>query len=326
MIYPQSGNIAPWLALLGNPNQTIDCHVNVMREGGVIADYPVESATIVLDRTQTIRRQCTLTMAPVGDQTLDPSWMDLFSAAGNEVRPWYRVTFTDGTQDEVCLGTFPIVETTWEDSGPDVVTTVKGQDRMFLLNESEQLVPYTIASTTIDQAISELVNSQNWGMPIPTNIVPTSAMVPTTGAVVKAGKTMASQITELAAVAGYEAFMDEFGTLVARPIPTPSDQAPVVQISTLISSGMKTAKMTSTRQKIYSAFGVVASGTTTAVSPTTGKVSAKKAAIYAEADDTNPASPTYFAGAFGKISKLTRSGLATDSATAQAMADGLLAQ
>jgi len=326
MLQPQSGNSAQWIAALANSTPNITAHVNVLRSGNEIANFPVEKIQLTVDRTQVTRRVCTVTIAPQGTTTLDPSWMDLFAAAGNEIRPFAQQTFPDGSVDEVCIGTFTIVETTWLDSGTDIVVTIKAQDRMFLLNESMALVPYAITSSTVDQAIIELVNSVSWGVPIGTNVVPTDASVPSTGALVKPGKTIWSQIQELAAVAGYEAFMDVWGNLVARPIPTPSSQAPVATLTSVTASGLLSAKATSTRKKIFSAFGVVGAGTTEVVSPTTGKMIHKKAAVYAEADDTNPSSPTYVGGGFGKISKLVRSGLVTDQATGDAMAAGLLAQ
>ncbi len=328
MISPQSGNTAKWLTLLTDPNPQVTAHVNVMRSGMVLADYPIETAKVTLDRTAAVRRTCTLTVAPqVGSgTTLDMSWMDLFAAAGNEVRPWFQVTFSDGTTDEVCLGTFTIVTTKWTFSGTDVTATVSGSDRSYILSEAEALVPQTLSGVTVDQAIEQFISSHNFGVPINYNIVPTSDLVPATGAIVKPGKTAWSQVTDLAASAGYEVFFDNLGTLVGRPIPNPSASAQVLSVDTVSRSGLVTVTSTSTRKKIYSVFGVVGAGTIEVTSPTTGNLIHKKVAIYGQAADENPGSPTYANGAFGSIGKLTRSGIVSTQAMANSMSAGLLAQ
>ena len=327
MILPESGDITPWFALLTSANLFVNAHVNVMRNGVVIADYPIESGKVTLDRTASVRRTCSINVTPVlSGATVDLSWKDLFAAEGNEIRLWYEVTFADGTTDEVNLGTYTIVKSDFQFNGTDLVVKVIGNDRSYLLSESQALSPVTIAQTTIDQAITQFVSSYSFGFPMAYNVVPTTSVLPSTGGIVKPGKTIWSQVQDLAAAAGYEAFFDVQGTLVGQPLPNPSAASKLFDVTTESRSGLVSVTATSTREKVYSIFGVAGSGTVTATSPKTGNIIHKKEVLYASAIDTNPSSPTYAYGSFGEIGKFTRSGIATDQATAQAMADGLLQQ
>lgn len=327
MILPESGDTTKWLSTLGSATVDISAHCNVLRGGQVFDDVPVEKIAYTLDRTAAIRRTCTVSLTPqISGNKVDLAWQDTFAPWGNEIRPWYLITFPDGSTDEVSLGTYTIVSSTWAFSGTDLVITIKGEDRSTLLSLAEALIPVTLPGVTIDQAISEFVSSQNFGVPIQINVQPTSVMVPATGAIVKPGKTIWSQVLELAAAANYEVFFDVYGNLVGQTIPTPNANNAVVTVTTLAASGALTATANATRKKIYSEFGVVGAGTQYSISTKTGKMIHKKVAIYGQAADTNPNSPTYTYGAFGSIGKLTRSGIVSTQAAADEMAAGLLAQ
>ena len=325
MILPESGNITPWYSLLTSPSVYVKAHVNILNGGVVIADYPIETASVTLDRTASVRRTCTVTVTPeLNGGVVDLQWQSLFAAKGNEIRLWYQVTFADGTTDEVNLGTFTIMSSESHFTGTDLSVKITGKDRSALLTLSEALVPQLIPQTTVDQAITQFVSSYTFGFPMAYNVVPTPNTLPATGALVKPGKTIWSQVTDLAASIGYEAFFDVQGTLVARPLPTPSATAQVANVTSTARSGLVSMTTTSTREKVYSVFGVAGSGVVYFTSPKTGKLIHKKEVLYAEAVDTNPSSPTYAYGQFGQIGKFTRSGLATTQAMAQDMADGLL--
>ena len=326
MILPQSGNLTEWIDNLNNSSLSISGHVNVMRNGVVIDDFPIETCRVTLDRTAAVRRTCTVTVAPEMVGTVDMSWQALFAADGNEIRPWYQVTFPDGTVDEVILGTFTIVESQTTFTGTDVVVKVSGSDRSYLLSEAEQLSPLTLPSSTVAVAIETLVSQFSYGFPVSFIITPTTALLPSTGAIVKPGKTVWSQVQDLAASISYEAFFDPYGNLVAQPIPNPSAGSQLVTVDTTSSggSGLVSATAVSSRKKIYSVFGVVGNGTESVLDTTTGLYVNKKVAVYGQASDLNPADPTYVYGNFGEIGKLTRTGLVSSQSSADTMAAGLL--
>ena len=301
-------------------------HVNIMRNGVVIADLPIETATVTLNRTAAQRRTCNITLLPPGMVTFDTSWKDLFAPYGNELRLWFQMNYPDGTSDEVCLGTFTIWQTVVTDSGTDFTVKIDGYDRSKLLDTAEVLTPYSVAvGTTVDAAITKMVND-NWsGAPFQFQITPTSEVVPGTTAVVRPGKTIWSQALLLAQSVGYELFFDVWGNLVGQPLPDPTVKNPVFTFTTIFQSGTKDMSLTMTRDKVYSAFSVIGTGSYPHTS-SSGKVTMKKGPLYGVAYDVNPNSPTYYNGAFGKVGHVARSTLVGTPVQATTIAGSMLQQ
>jgi hypothetical protein len=306
VIVPQSGSIDKWLQYYGQ-NLIVGAHANIMSSGVVIADYPVESFTVTLDSTAASWRTVEVTVAASGlVNGLDPSWMDVFAADGNEIRLWWTQTFPDGSTDEVCTGTFTIVESIFLDTGSDVVVEISGYDRAWLLKDSKLVLPYVVPSgVTIDQAIATMI-TDNWaGAPLMTNIVPVQDLVPATAAIVKPGKDIWSQALALAASIGYILYFDVWGTLQGLPVPQPSGNSPLINLDAISTSSVLQAKAVSSRKGVVSQVGVIGHGPAEHVL-SSGKISYAPTTIYGAAEDTNPLSPTYV-NRFGKVGMTIRS-------------------
>lgn len=325
MLTPLSGNAQRWINALGSGNIKISAHVNILRSGIVIADLPIETGSITLDRTAAIRRTCNLTLTPEDSRTLDPSWMQTFEASGNEMRPWWQITYSDGTTDEVSLGTFTIVESLITDSGTDLTVKITGYDRSWIMQQNKLLKPYLVQpGITVDAAIQKLI-SDNWtGSPLNFNIQPQSEVIPGTGALVRAGKSVWSEALLLSASIGYELFMDPYGTVTGMPVPTPSAQAPVMTLTTYQASGLKWASVKSTRKGVYSAFGLIGEGSKATLNKAGTKLTMKKIPIYASSYDTDPNSATYYLGPFGTVGNSKRSTVVSSQTQGQAVTDGEL--
>ena len=326
MITPTSGDTSRWLAAMSAPAMKMSAHVNVMRSGVVVADLPLETGSVTMNRTAAVRRSCNLTLTPVGATSLDLSWQDNLAAAGNEVRPWWQITYSDGSTDEVPLGTFTIVETAYADSGIDLTVKVNGYDRSWLMQQNKLMAPYTVqAGMPVELAIQDLIASNWTGDTLSFNITPSGHSTPAVPSVVRPGKTVWSQALTLAASIGYELFIDPLGTVTGWPVPDSTAQAPVATLTALSRSGLKTATAKSTRKGVYSAFGVIGSGSVSQLNKAGTKMISKTVPIYASAYDTNPASPTYYLGAFGTVAQTIRSTMVSTQAQAQAVAAGYLA-
>ncbi len=313
MILPQSGSAAKWLEFYANAATVISAHANILTDGVVVADFGLESGTVTLDRTAAVRRTCSLVFSPSMSIATAKS---LFAPYGNEVRPWWQVRFPDGTTDEVCMGTFTIEETKLADSGLDLTIAVTGSDRSALMQANKLTQPYTVAAgETIDYALAKMISDHWSGAPLSFIITPTIELVPATNAIVRPGKTVWSQALILARSIGYELFVDVWGNVVGQPIPNAAAQSPVMQLTTLAQSGLKTATLTMTRKGIFSAFGIIGQGSE-AVADKSGKVRMKKTPVYATVYDTDPASPTYYRGPFGTVGTTTRSTVVTNAAQA----------
>ena len=313
MILPQSGSAAKWLANYASSQTLISSHVNVMTNGVVVADYPLESGSVTLDRTAAVRRTCSLVLAP--SMSIAQA-KNIFAPYGNEVRPWWQVTFPDGTTDEVCLGTFTVEETKLADAGVDLTITITGSDRSALMQANKLTIPYVIAGgETIDYALAKMIADHWTATPLGFSITPTTELVPATNAIVKPAKTVWSQSLILARSVGYELFIDVWGNVVARPVPDVTGVGPVMQLTTLAQSGLKTATLTMTRKKVFSAFGIIGQGSSAQVDKS-GKMRMKRTPVYATVYDSDPTSPTYYKGPFGTVGTTTRSTVVTNAAQA----------
>ena len=325
MIPPLSGNSARWLAALSYPQMIISAHVDVLKSGIVTRVLPVQDGTVTMDRTAAVRRQCSLNVIPdLGPSGLDTSWRDDISAAGDEIRPWWQITYPDGSTDEVSLGTFTIVDSEAADVGTDVTVKITGYDRSWLLQQDQLSQPYVSApSIPVEQAIQDLINSQWSGPALSYNIAPSGHLTPSTGFIAKPGKTVWSQALVLAASIGYDLSMDPYGGVQGAPVPDPTVQAPVATLTALQRSGLKTATSTSTRKGVYSSYSIIATGSVQVMNKAGTKLISKSTPIYSQAKDENPNSPTYYV-TFGTVNKTIRSSVITTSEQGLAAAQGYL--
>ncbi|MHB8188925.1 MAG: hypothetical protein ACYDHP_00565 [Ferrimicrobium sp.] len=314
-----------WAQALANPQVQATGGITVTRDGHPLITYPVSSMSITLDRSAQQRRSASISLL------LQPSelaglaaWQHPLAPAGNEVVPFFTLSAPGIAPMTINLGTLPIVTTEATDTGSDLVVKVSASDRSWLLNEAKLLSPYSIPSgSSIAEAIADLAGQAWKGRGIlPLALQPTNAMIPSTGAIVKAGKSWWAGMTELADAAGWELYLDCNGVLVGRPIPNPAFQTPVWSTGGL-ATGPTLAKLKSTRNKIYSAVGVVGTGSAL-VADKKGILRQKSVPINATAQVQDPSSPLYVGGAFGVVGELLRNVQVTSQAQGAAIAANTL--
>lgn len=312
---------ANWATQLAAPTQSFSAHCNVLRNGSLVSDYPVEKISVTVNRNASQRRTCKVTITQQPD-LIEPlsSWTSPIAPAGNELRPWFVVNFPDGSSAEVPLCTAPIITTTATDSGADLTCEIEGSDRSWLMSKSKLVAPFVVTpGSTISAAIIQVANQAWQGRgSLPMAISPTGATIPSTGWTAKAGKDYWSSIQELAAAAGFEVFFDVWGTLVAQPVIDPSNNAPVWGVGALF-NGAVLAALKASRDGVYSEVGVVGTGAVQETDKSGNLVTVQKA-FYVSEQVTDPNSPIYADGPFGVVSDLNRNATITTAVQGQTIA------
>lgn len=251
--------------------------------------YGGQSATefdVVLDGSVSlddvaVRRACDLTLADV-DGTLTPrDARDLLAPKGTELRIARGLQLADGTVEWIPLGVFGVSKpevTADADGGTQI--SLAGHDRVDAIKLRRFAAPWVIAKNTpTTTAIAQIVTSR---MDVPTRIVASGTVTPEV--IYEELSDPWAAVAELAAADSLVAYFDPMGTLVIGPdeqIETGITYAPGPRSFLLgASRGMDSSQA-------YS--GVIVTGEHPDETP-----------IRVELWDTDPTSPTYHLGPFGR--------------------------
>ena len=206
------------------------------------------------------------------------------------------------------LGVFRVDQADVEDTGAGLVTTVTGYDRARTAAEARLETALVIAAgENVNDVIYDLVAAAIGAIDFVAT--PTTATTPLL--VLDAQTDPWSEALRLAESIGHELYFDSLGRLVSAPEPTLGGD-PTVTIAEgdggiLVSSGLRWS-----RDGVYNA--VIA----------TGDGSDGTAPAYGLARDLDPASPTYYFGAFGRKPRFYASELLLTDDQATAAAAGIL--
>lgn len=226
-----------------------------------------------------VRRSCNLRLVDPEGILTPASAKDLLAPKGTELR-LYRGLMVDGAYEYVPLGVFGIVEPEVTAHGAGTQIKVKGWDRVDSVRVRRFDAAYPIASGTPTwQAISDIVTSR---LTVPVRITQTGNTTPEV--VFDALSDPWDAVRKLAAADNLSAYFDQLGTLVVEPYseaPTGITYSPGE--SSLLVDTSRTIKADTT----YS--GVVVTGE----HPEAGPI---RTVLW----DTDPLSPTYYLGPFGK--------------------------
>lgn len=119
-------------------------------------------------------------------------------------------------------------------------------------------------------------------------------------------------IMELAQAIGYETYFDPTGMFVFRPVPDPSTGDPVWEFDENVNPLVSEASRELSDDQTFNHVIVIGQSTSTAN------------AVSAEAQDTNPNSPTYILGPYGQVTERLTFSLITSQDQAQDAADAIL--
>lgn len=271
-------------------SHTLATRVDVLQNGStILAGLSVTDGSVTIDRTADVRGRCSIVVA---DPALVPSdATDLLTPYGNELRVWRGVRFAStstavgaSTDEMVSLGVFRIQSFTVDDPGRAI--KIDGLDRSQAIREAAFEDVYTVpAGTPYTSAIQSLISAV-----LPTTqfnfaISDEQAPLLVFDDVGEGGRWSAA--TSMAASLGCELYFDGDGTCVLRP-DTSAIAASVLTVTDGVGGVIVAGSKGWARDGMYNA--VVA----TSNNPT-GALSARGFAY-----DSDPNSPTYYFGPFGK--------------------------
>ena len=300
-MYPVSDR---FLTTYRQPTQTVATLAQVLGAGGqVLAELDVLSGQVVAEADRAVRATCTLTLADP-DGTLSPAAAgDLLAPYGNEIRMWRGFRYPDGTVELASLGVFGFTDVDISDGSDGVTIAIAGQDRSARITANRFIDPYKVARNLDVSVAIEALLTDRW------NAV--AVDLPATGhttarTFLEAGDSSDPwrDAQELARAAGQRLAFDADGVVrydqqSQAVLATYTDGAEAVLLS--LDRSMSTE---ATRN------GVVATGEGTDL----------PAAVRAEVWDTDPASPTYVDGPFGRRPGFYSSPLLRDADQAAAAA------
>ena len=327
---------------------------------GYVVDGPFTNAlstgSLTVDRNSTYRRTGQFTIEV--DPTVPPSLLvpsgptALLSPFGTEINIQIGIISSSPgsnfaqVNQWIPLGQLEIATTDVDDTVNDIAVTLNVYDRSYTIDKRKFSQPYNFpaASGNFVDEIMVLLN-QVWGQtvgvaPLQYNITPTTATVPV--ASYNQGASPWQAATDMASAVGYELFFDINGVVTGLPIPDPYTTAPCwsfIEDQTVITSNPSSGGSESllgspystppevqvqmTSEGIYNDIVIQGTGTANAPSYTGPNGTVSGTPTLAEAQDTNPTSPTYIAGGLGDIPNFVSSSLVT-STSAQSMADNML--
>lgn len=253
--------------------------VQLFTTDGRVLDIPHTGGSVPVDRSQAIRRTCTVTVA---DPTLIPrTAADQLATYGARLRISRGVYHGDGTSELVPLGVFRL-----DDVGGDVndgPVTLSGKDLSAIVQDDKLTAVYT-ASGTVVSAITALIQRS-----LPTaEIVSTIADMAIGRRVYDIEADPWAACQEIAAAAGAEVYCSPDGVFTIATLPDLSTATPVWDVAAGEGGVYIRASRGMSSSGVYN--GVLARGENTAdnVAPVSSLVV-----------DNDPTSPTYWSGPYG---------------------------
>lgn len=286
--------------------------VEILSQGTVI--YSADTVTdgnVTLDQTAASRGRVDLTLIDDGNGEISPTLpTDPLAPYGNEMRVRRGVRYPGGADETVGLGIFRIDDVEVIDTGDSLVVHIAGMDRSASVSDARFEDPYQVAAgTNYATAIQDVIEAGVVGFQydFATTGLVTPALIQEEGADRwKFAQDMASAI-------GMTLYFDGDGVCVLRPV-TQLGGDPVWSFAEGEDGLLIAATRRWTRQGAFNR--VIATG------ENTGEATPSRGV----ATDTNPASPTFYGGPFGKNPTFFTSPLIITNDQAQSAAEAKLAR
>lgn len=254
--------------------------VQLFLTDGRVVDLEHTGGSVTVDRSQSIRRTCTVTGA---DVTLIPRTpTDELATYGARLRIARGVEFGDGTSELVPLGVFRL-DAVEGDLGQGPVS-LQGKDLSAVIADDKFTEPYT-ATGTVVSAVTALITRSIPDAAVITDIV--DAAIGRRTFDVEGDPWAAVQ--EIAAVAGAVVYASADGVFVIATLPDLLTADPVWAVEATEGGVYVSGTRAMTSDNVFN--GVLARGENTAdnVAP-----------VSYLATDIDPNSPTYWGGPFGR--------------------------
>lgn len=307
----------------------------------------VSTGSFTVDRNSEQRRSGSLTIEV--DPTIPPpallptSPSSLLAPFGNEVAVQCGIAPAGDVASVqwVPLGLYAIATSTVDDTGIDLVVSLDLYDRSWTIAQRKLKQPYNFPAAggnfvvEIQALLDQVWNQQTGVAPLLYNMVPTTQTVPT--ASYDQGSDPWQAALDMAAAVGYELYFNVNGLVMGKPIPNPYTTAPCWNFTDnetdilgyggtgstgIFGSAYSTpveVQVEMTRDGIFNDIVIQGTGDANAATYNGAGIETSGAPVLAEAQDTNPQSPTYIEGAMGDVPNFVSSSLVS-TAGAQMMA------
>ncbi|MDH6610338.1 hypothetical protein M2164_005973 [Streptomyces sp. SAI-208] len=254
--------------------------VQLFLTDGRVLDLEHTGGSVTVDRSQAIRRTCTVTCADPSRIPRTPA--DQLATYGARLRISRGVDYGDGTQELVPLGVFRL-DTVSGDVAQGPVT-LQGKDLAAVVGDDKFTAPYRVTGTVVS-AVTELIRRSLSTADVISTIIdtPIGTRIFDTEADPWAG------CQEIAAAAGAEVYANADGVFVIATLPDLLTTTPVWSIEAAEGGAYISANRAMTSDNVYN--GVLARGENTAdnVAP-----------VQYLATDNDTGSPTYWSGPYGR--------------------------
>jgi len=268
-----------FLARLAESHQ-VATRVQLFLTTGQVVDLDHSGGSVTVDRGQATRRTCSVTCP---DPALIPrSPTDQLATYGAQLRISRGVYFGDGTEELVPLGLFRLDSVGGDiNDGP---ITLTGKDRSAIIADDKFTTPFTVSGTVVG-AVSSLIQRSIPDADILSLIV--DAAIGSRAFDVEADPWAGAQ--EIAAAAGAEVYANADGVFVIATLPELLTTPPVWAVEATEGGVYISGNRAMSSDNVYN--GVLARGenTTDNIPP-----------VSYLATDTDPNSPTYWGGPFGR--------------------------
>lgn len=294
-MYPVSDRFLARLA----ESHTPVTRVQLFRTDGSVIDIDHTGGSVSVDRSQAIRRSCTVTCADIGLIPRTPT--DQLAVYGARLRIARGVEYGDGTQELVPLGVFRLDSV--DGDVTDGPVNLQGKAIETIVVDDKFTAPYTATGTVVG-AIRALIQRSIPDADVLSLI--TDTPIGSRAFDVEADPWAGAQ--EIAAVAGAEVYTNADGVFVISQLPDLLTTDPVWAVEATEGGVYVSGNRAMTSENVFN--GVVARGENTTDN-------APPVSYLATDDDTG--SPTYWGGPYGRRPMFySSSTLTTTAACAQA--------
>lgn len=274
--------------------------VQLFTTDGRVVDVAHTGGRVAVDRSQAIRRTCTVTGA---DTSIIPvTAADQLATYGAKLRISVGVDYADGTQELVPQGLFRLDTADGDPAmGP---VTLTGKAHEIIIQDDKFTTPYR-ATGTVVSAITALIQRSIPDAEITSRITDVTIGARTWDV---EGDPWAA-VQEVAAVAGAEVYTDGDGVFIIAVLPDILSVQPVWTVA----AGDGGVYVSGTR-------GMSADGVSNGILARSDNTESGAAPVSALVTDNDPGSPTYWGGPFGRRPAFYSSSTLTTTAACTAAA------
>ena len=300
-MYPVSSRFLKTIRRSGDRKTVVDVYQGAVK---MASDIPVIDGSLKVDRNSRSRRSGSLTL---GDPSFFPKVSSgLFAPYSTEIVIRSGLVYTDGSEELVPLGVF-LVNDNQADEAEGLIPTIQFFDRAHRVYETSTHVSdggplmlptnHPFSGSPAQTAIETILSYPAPGWPTNTlwgvYIDPALSNPILPGGSFEGDTDRWQVALDLAEIMGADVYFDVFGSAVVKPVPGITPDTKSTDAVFTINSGedgvMISLSQNITRENTYNRV-VMLGATPDGESPQAMAVVA----------DTNPASPTYWNGLFGK--------------------------